>query len=157
MPKGYRDALALETGAPITVLQVGSGLLLLPEDTRVRNLCEQIAATFARHGIAAQDLLYHAAALPPPDAEQVLADYTTLLTLARPQQVPLPTAQEVQQSRTLIRHAADVPVLLSAMQSPPAWVLTHNTGHFTADVAARTGLRIATPCTFFQTLARSLA
>ena len=57
LPKAYRDAVALDTGAPITVLQVGSGLLLIPEDGRFRALCDQVAATFARHGKQAQELL----------------------------------------------------------------------------------------------------
>jgi hypothetical protein len=35
----------------------------------------------------------------------------------------------------------------------PDWLLTHNTAHFTPAVATRTGLRIATPRRFFQTLA----
>lgn len=57
LPKAYRDAVALDTGAPITVLQVGSGLLLIPEQTRFRDLCDRIATTFARHGVQEQDLL----------------------------------------------------------------------------------------------------
>jgi bifunctional DNA-binding transcriptional regulator/antitoxin component of YhaV-PrlF toxin-antitoxin module len=57
LPKAYRDAVALDTGAPITVLQVGSGLLLIPEDERFRALCDQVAATFARHGKQAQEIL----------------------------------------------------------------------------------------------------
>ena len=57
LPKAYRDAIALDPGAPITVLQVGSGLLLIPEAPRFRTLCERIATTFARHGTQAQDLL----------------------------------------------------------------------------------------------------
>jgi hypothetical protein len=52
----------------------------------------------------------------------------------------------------LIRHAADVPVLLSAMASKPDWLLTHNTKHFTNAVAERAVLRIATPAEFFQAL-----
>jgi hypothetical protein len=52
--------------------------------------------------------------------------------------------------------AEDVPVLLSAMQSHPDWLLTHNTAHFTPAVAARTGLQIATPRAFIQALARGL-
>jgi hypothetical protein len=103
-----------------------------------------------------ENLLYHASALPPQDAEQVLEDYATLLTLTRPELVPLPDAEAVLQARPLIRHAADIPVLLSAMQSHPDWLLTHNTAHFTPAVAARTGLRIATPRAFFQSLARDL-
>ena len=57
LPKAYRDAVALDTGAPITVLQVGNGLLLIPEDVRFRALCDQVAATFARHGKQAQEIL----------------------------------------------------------------------------------------------------
>jgi hypothetical protein len=62
----------------------------------------------------------------------------------------------VQSNRHLIRHAADVPVLLSAMSSKPDWLLTHNTKHFTQAVANRTGLRIATPVEFFRTLSSLL-
>ncbi|SRR6266567_4868414 len=44
------------------------------------------------------------------------------------------SASSVQSSRHLIRHAADVPVLLSAMASKPDWLLTHNIKHFTQAV-----------------------
>ena len=57
LPKAYRDAVALDVGAPMTVLQLGSGLLLIPEDTRFRALCDRIATAFARHGVEADDLL----------------------------------------------------------------------------------------------------
>jgi hypothetical protein len=119
-------------------------------------ICLMVLAEVVRQEVE-ENLLQHATALPSPEAEQVLADYTTLLTLARPERVPLPDAQDVVRARPLIRHAADVPVLLSAMQSQPDWLLTHNTAHFTPAVAARTGLRIATPRIFFQRLARGLA
>ena len=118
-------------------------------------ICRLVLAEIVRQEVE-ENLLQHAAALPSQEAEQVLADYTTLLTLARPERIPLPDVQDVMRARRLIRHAADVPVVLSAMQSQPDWLLTHNTGHFTPAVATRTGLRIATPRTFFQTLARGL-
>lgn len=69
LPKAYRDAVALDPGAPITVLQVGSGLLLIPENTRFRDLCDRIATTFARHRIQEQDLL----ATLPEARERVVA------------------------------------------------------------------------------------
>jgi predicted nucleic acid-binding protein len=118
-------------------------------------ICRLVLAEIVRQEVE-DNLLQHAAALPSQEAEQVLADYTTLLTLARPERVPLPDVQDVMRARPLIRPAADVPVLLSAMQSQPDWLLTHNTAHFTQAVATRTGLRIATPRRFFQTLARGL-
>ena len=118
-------------------------------------ICRLVLAEIVRQEVE-DNLLQHAAALPPQDAEQVLQDYATLLALTRPEMVPLPAPQDVMQARHLIRHAADVPVLLSAMQSRPDWLLTHNTAHFTPAVAERTGLRIATPRVFFQALARGL-
>src|SRR2546429_22906 len=57
----------------------------------------------------------------------------------------------------MIRHAADVPVLLSAIASRPDWLLTHNTKHFTQTVARRAGLRIATLVEFFRALSKSLS
>jgi len=38
----------------------------------------------------------------------------------------------------------------------PDWLLTHNTKHFTAALAKRTGLRIAAPVEFFRTLSSLL-
>ena len=118
-------------------------------------ICRMVLAEIVREEVE-ENLVRHAVVLDPPAAEQVLDDYTTLITLARPEIVPLPAVHEVTRARHLIRHAADVPVLLSAMQSHPDWLLTHNTAHFTPAVATRTGLRIATPHAFFQALARGL-
>jgi hypothetical protein len=67
--------------------------------------------------------------------------------------VAYPDATLVAASRHLIRHAADVPLILSAMASKPDWLLTHNTKHFTKAVAERSGVRIAAPVEFFRTLA----
>jgi hypothetical protein len=39
------------------MLQLGSGLILIPEHDRFRQLCDRVAQTFASHGIQAQDLL----------------------------------------------------------------------------------------------------
>lgn len=47
-----------------------------------------------------------------------------------------------QPERDLIRHPADVPVLVAAMKARPDWLVTKNTHHFTQEVAQRTGLKI---------------
>ncbi len=80
LPKAYRDAMTLDTGAPITVLQVGSSLLLIPEDTRFRELCDRIGTTFARHGIEVQDLV----ATLPEARERVVARHYPQLTTKEP-------------------------------------------------------------------------
>jgi hypothetical protein len=72
--------------------------------------------------------------------------------LTKPELVPYPDSALVRSSRYLIRHEADVPVLLSAMASKPDWLRTHNIKHFTKGVAHRTSLRIATPAEFFRAL-----
>ena len=85
LPKAYRDTVALDVGAPITVLRLGSGLLLIPEDTRFRALCDQIASTFARHGVEADALL---ATLPEARERVAARHYPQLVERerARPRQ-----------------------------------------------------------------------
>lgn len=84
----------------------------------------------------------------PRLANETINAYSTLLRLLRPELVPLPTKQEVDRHRHLIRHQADVPVLVSALKAAPDWFLTTNTGHFTKQVALRTQLKIVTPQEF---------
>lgn len=114
-------------------------------------ICKMVLAEIVREEVE-YNLLQHACASGTGQADQILQDYEQLLKLTRPEIVPLPQASEVMASRHLIRHAADVPVLLSAIQSQPDWLLTRNTKHFTARVAQKTGLRIATPIAFFRQL-----
>lgn len=99
-----------------------------------------------------ENLLLHAQRLPALAADQLIDDYRRLINLTKPEVVPYPGKELVRSSRHLIRHAADVPVLLSAIASKPDWLLTHNTKHFTKAVAERTALRIATPAEFFRAL-----
>lgn len=51
VPKEYRDALGIEAGAPIAVLRVGDGLILMPEQARFNQLCDSIAAALESGGI----------------------------------------------------------------------------------------------------------
>ena len=85
-------------------------------------------------------------------APDVLEDYRRLIQLTKPEVVPYPELEAVVANRRLIRHSSDVPVLLSAMEAKPDWLLTHNAKHFTQAVALRCGLRIATSVEFFETL-----
>jgi hypothetical protein len=82
----------------------------------------------------------------------LIEDYRRLLKLTSPELVPYRDKDSVHSSRHLIRHAADVPVLLSALASQPDWLLAHNTKHFTKAFAQRPSLRIATPAGFFRAL-----
>lgn len=119
-------------------------------------ICDMVLAEYVREEVE-ENLLVRAATFSPKEAEQVLRDYTKLLKLARPEIIPLPPAQDVAKARRLIAHAADVPVLLSAINAKPDWLLTHNTKHFTPQVAQRTGLQIGTPADFFQQLSQGIS
>jgi predicted nucleic acid-binding protein len=114
-------------------------------------VCRLVLAEVVREEVE-ENLLLHAERLPSLDADHLIDDYRRLIKLTKPELVPYPDADLVRSSRQLIHHAADVPVLLSAMASKPDWLLTHNTKHFTKAVARRAGLRIATPLEFFRAL-----
>src|SRR5215471_14327912 len=51
LPKQYRDALKLEAGAPMTVLRIGDGLMLIPEQRRFDELCDSIATRLENAGV----------------------------------------------------------------------------------------------------------
>lgn len=118
-------------------------------------LCRLVLAEIVRDEVE-ENLLFHAERLPALDADELIEHYRRLVKLTDPEIVPYPEKTLLQSNRHLIRHSADVPVLLSAMSSKPDWLLTHNTKHFTQAVANRTGLRIATPAEFFRTLSSLL-
>lgn len=114
-------------------------------------LCKLVLAKVVRDEVE-ENLLVHAERLPSLETDELIEHYRRLIKLADPEMVSYPAEALVRSSRHLIRHAADVPILLSAMASKPDWLLTHNAKHFTQAVAKRTGLRIATPAEFFRTL-----
>jgi hypothetical protein len=102
------------------------------------------------------NLLHHAQRLPARESAKLIEHYHRLIALTYAEVVPYPAAALVRASRHLIRHAAALPVLLSAMASKPDWLFTHSTKQFTSAVAKRAALRIATPADFFRTLASLL-
>jgi predicted nucleic acid-binding protein len=118
-------------------------------------VCKLVLAEVVRDEVE-ENLLLHAERLPSLDADQLIEDYRRLIKLTNPELVPYPNKHLVTSSRNLIRHEAEVPVLISAIASKPDWLLTHNTKHFTKAVAHRTSLRIATPAEFFRTLSALL-
>lgn len=114
-------------------------------------VCRLVLAKAVRDEVK-DNLLFLAQERSSLQGDQLIADYHHLIKLTNPEIVPYPEPHLVRSSRHLIRHEADVPILLSAIACKPDWFLTHNLKHFTPAVAQRTGLRIATPIDFFRTL-----
>jgi len=119
-------------------------------------ICRLVLAEAVRDEVE-ENLPIRLSGLETAEANRVLDDYARLIALMKPEVVPYPGQEEVRAARHLIRHAADVPALLSAIASRPDWFLTHNTKHFTPAVARRTGLRFATQVEFFRALSRSIS
>jgi hypothetical protein len=90
----------------------------------------------------------NSASISELNAPQLAAGFFT--ELLDPEWVALTTREEVLQHRHLIRHLADVPILVAALKAQPDWFITENTRHFTQQVARRTGLRIVHPWEFIQ-------
>jgi len=49
---GWRQSESLETGAALTILRIGDGLMLIPEQKRFNELCDSIAGKLERAGVA---------------------------------------------------------------------------------------------------------
>jgi hypothetical protein len=122
------------------------GILILSR----RRVFKIILAEYVRGEV--EDNLLELLARDPRLANEAIDAYNKLLQLLKPESVPLPTREEVDRHRHLIRHQADVPVLVSALKVTPDWFLTTNTRHFTKQVAARTHLKIVTPIDFMEGL-----
>lgn len=119
-------------------------------------ICKLVLAQVVREEME-ENLLLHTSSLAGKEADEIVDQYHRLIELIRPEEISYPSLTLVRKNRSLIRHEADVPVILSAVIAQPDWLLTHNTKHFTKEVARRSGLRIATPAEFFKTLSSIFA
>ena len=57
VPKEYREELGLTAGAPVAVLRLGSGLILLPEHKRFEELCDSIASALEKTGVPPSEVV----------------------------------------------------------------------------------------------------
>src|SRR6202451_59313 len=57
VPKQFREDLGLGNGAPFAVLRLGDGLILLPEQQRFEQLCQQVSSSLTAAGLMSGDLL----------------------------------------------------------------------------------------------------
>jgi hypothetical protein len=99
-----------------------------------------------------EDNLLELLAGNPKLARETIDAYDALLRLLDPDLIALPTRQEIDRHRHLIRYQADVPVLVSALKATPNWFLTTNTRHFSKQVALRTQLKILSPKDFITSI-----
>ncbi len=83
VPKEFRQDVGLEKGAPLAVLRLGDGLILLPQQRRFEQLCERISARLAASGITPEQVL---ATLPQTRNEIFASRYGTVKAKRSPGQ-----------------------------------------------------------------------
>jgi bifunctional DNA-binding transcriptional regulator/antitoxin component of YhaV-PrlF toxin-antitoxin module len=96
LPKQYRDSLKLETGAPMTVLRIGDGLMLIPEQRRFDELCDSIAIRLENAGVTEAALQ---ATLPEVREELARRRYPELFKVKRSKAVKTGRAPRGRQTR----------------------------------------------------------
>jgi bifunctional DNA-binding transcriptional regulator/antitoxin component of YhaV-PrlF toxin-antitoxin module len=57
VPKQFREDLGLGNGSPFAVMRLGDGLILLPEQRRFEQLCQQVSSSLTAAGVTSGDLL----------------------------------------------------------------------------------------------------
>jgi AbrB family looped-hinge helix DNA binding protein len=57
IPKDWRDRMGLESGSPIAIVRVGTGLMLFAEHDRFKELCDRISDLITERGLPEHDLL----------------------------------------------------------------------------------------------------
>ncbi len=57
VPKEFRQDVGLAKGAPVAVLRLGDGLILLPQQRRFEQLCERISSRLAEAGVTPGQVL----------------------------------------------------------------------------------------------------
>ena len=57
VPKRFREELGLRTGAPLAMLRLGDGLILLPEQPLFEQLCRRMSSALTGAGIKPEAVL----------------------------------------------------------------------------------------------------
>jgi len=95
------------------------------------------------------------ASLPADEVKNITANVDGWLRRIHREVVPWPSTHEMRTYQNLmpaVRHENDMASIVAAVLARPDWVLSTNTKHWNQDVAARTGLHIATPLDFLEHL-----
>ena len=58
VPKQFRHDLGLGTGVPFSVLRLGDGLILLPEQQRFEQLCQRVSSSLTSSALTPEDILF---------------------------------------------------------------------------------------------------
>lgn len=107
-----------------------------------------------------QAIVRRAGAASIHDVDEVLRSFLGWLSRVRVERWAMPTRAEVDAHLPtvlpVLRHRNDLDGVVTALQAQADWVLSSNEMHWGPALAARTGLRVATPRAFLEQLSQSL-
>lgn len=96
------------------------------------------------------------ASVDATSAAEITQTLAGWLSRVRIERYPLPSDDAIRARipdvLPALRHINDLPPVVTAIQAQPDWVLSTNTRHWSAELAARINLRIATPLDFLRQL-----
>ena len=85
----------------------------------------------------------------PAEAATFASNLAGWFARVRLERLPSSANSAIERARLTIllalRHLNDLPAVVAAMEAQPDWVISTNRAHWNDDLAARSGLRIATP------------
>lgn len=93
--------------------------------------------------------------LPGVEAALLASGVEGWMARAHPERLPWPSPDELRTHAPLlavVRHDNDMPAVVAAVFARPDRILSMNTAHWNADLAARTGLRVMHPSDFLAGL-----
>lgn len=129
----FLDSSALFSGI-FSAAGAARALLLLAEMKQVRLVVSEQVIVETERAVARK-------------APRAISDLRQAILASSVEIVPTPGEREVWKHAGLMKHPADVPILLAAMREKVDFLVTLNTRHFVEDpeVARKSGLRIGTP------------
>lgn len=107
------------------------------------------------HDEIMRNMLKRSVVLPDEEAHALMTGLEGWYGIARPLRLPWPSAEQMRVHAGLlaaVRHRNDMPAVIAAVLARPDWVLSTNTAHWNQELARRTGLRVAHPVEFLESL-----
>ncbi|MBI4491250.1 MAG: hypothetical protein HY690_00445 [Chloroflexi bacterium] len=127
----FMQGISASWGAAKAVLILGASGVFSVETSEV--VVFEVKAALARSGIATG---------PGSEFARLIQELKLVVH-------PRPSEDAVREGMELylpvVRHKADIPVVVAAVSASPDWLVSSNTRHFNARVALKTGLRIVSP------------
>lgn len=127
----FMQGISANWGAAKAILILGASGVFSVETSEV--VVFEIEVALARNGVSTG-----------PDSEFArLIRELKLVIHPRPSEEAV--RDGIKEYLPIVRHMADIPVVVAAVSASPDWLVSSNTKHFNTSLAVKTGLRVVSP------------